>query len=156
MAGTAESSQPRLGNRWRLTAWGGGALFLLLPLLAMQFTGQVNWSTRDFILAGVLIGGVGLLLELAVKVSRNRAYRAGVASALAAGLLIVAASGAVGMIGNEDNGFNLLFLVAIAIAAFGSLAARFRPAGMALAMAVAAAAHLCAALAAMSSDLQRR
>lgn len=139
-------------NPWRIAAWGLATLLLLLPLVAMQFTAEVDWTASDFLFAGILVGGVGLALELAVRMSRNRSYRTASGVALAAAFLIVWSNAAVGMIGDEDNSYNLLFLGVIAFALLGSIAARFRAAGMALAMAVAAAAHLAAALGGLSAD----
>ncbi len=37
---------------------------LLLPAVAMRFTSEVNWTTTDFVFAGLLLGGGGLLFEL--------------------------------------------------------------------------------------------
>jgi hypothetical protein len=51
------------------------AFILLLPLVAMQITDEVNWGLADFVLAGALLGGTGLLLELAARKPRNIAYR---------------------------------------------------------------------------------
>ena len=119
----------RRGFPWRIAAWGIAALLLLLPLVAMQFTDEVQWTIFDFIFAGVMIGGVGLLFEMAVRMARNNAYRLGVAFALAAAFLIVWASGAVGMIGNEDNPYNFFHGV-IALALAGDCRA-LRAAGMA-------------------------
>lgn len=139
-------------NPWRIAAWSLAALLLLLPLVAMQFTAEVNWTASDFVFAGVLIGSVGLALELAVRMSRNRAYRAGIAFALAAAFLILWSNGAVGMIGDEDNSYNLLFLGIIGLALLGSIAARFRAAAMAHTMIAAAVAHLAVALGGLSID----
>jgi hypothetical protein len=36
------------------------ALLLLIPLIAMQFTDEVNWSISDFMVAGALLLGTGL------------------------------------------------------------------------------------------------
>ena len=58
------------------------------------------------------------------------------------------------MIGSEDNPYNLLFFGVILLALAGAVAARFRPAGMALAMAVAAAAHSAVAVGGMVEDLR--
>src|SRR5688500_12362544 len=129
------------GFPWRIAAWGTAALLLLLPLVAMQFTDEVAWTGFDFIFAGVMIGGVGRLFEMTVRMARDNAYRSGVGFALAAAFMIVWATGAVGMIGNEDDPYNLLFIGVIGLALAGAIAARFRAAGMARAMAVAAAAH---------------
>jgi hypothetical protein len=40
---------------------------LLIPLLAMQFTNEVNWSVSDFIIMGGLLFGTGLLCELIMR-----------------------------------------------------------------------------------------
>lgn len=139
-------------NPWRAGGWGIAACLLLLPLVAMLFTDEVNWTVGDFIFIGLLIGLVGLAFELTVRVSRNWSHRAGVAAALAASFLTVWVNGAVGMIGSEDNAYNLLFLGVIGVALLGTVVARFRPAGMALAMSVAAVAQVVLAVIGMSSD----
>jgi hypothetical protein len=142
------------GSPWRIAGWGLAALVILTPFLAMQFTSGVNWTGSDFIFAALLIGGVGLLFELTVRMSNSRYYRAGVGLALAAGFLTIWASGAVGMIGNEDNPLNLMFGGVLAIALLGSAIAGFRPAGMVRAMAAAAAAQLVASMIGMFTDLR--
>ena len=42
------------GNRWRIAAWSIAAGLLLLPLLAMQVTDQVDWNLADFAVADLL------------------------------------------------------------------------------------------------------
>lgn len=57
------------------------AFLLLLPFVAMQFSTEVNWSAGDFVVAGVLLLGTGLLCELVlrkVKTTRNRIILVGV------------------------------------------------------------------------------
>lgn len=152
MANGGDILEARPMRPWRAVAWGLAALLLLLPLVAMQFSNEVNWTVGDFLFAGLLIGIVGVTFELTVRVTRNWAHRAAVVSALAAGFLTIWANGAVGMIGSEDNPYNLLFFGVILLALAGSVAARFRPAGMALAMAVAAAAHSAVAVGGMVED----
>lgn len=152
MTGTIETHSGRRWNGWRIGGWGFGALLLLAPAVAMQFDTGVNWTIFDFLFATVLIGLVGGALELVVRMSASWTYRAGAALALAAGFLLVWVNGAVGMIGSEDNPFNLLFGGVIAVALAGALVARFRPTGMALAMAAAAAAQACVGLAGISTD----
>jgi hypothetical protein len=43
------------------------ALILLVPLLAMQFTDEVAWGVFDFVVAGTLLGGTGLIHQLAAR-----------------------------------------------------------------------------------------
>lgn len=57
------------------------ALLLLVPFLAMQFGEEVNWTLIDFVVAGVLLLGTGLLIELVlrkVKKTSNRIIICGV------------------------------------------------------------------------------
>jgi hypothetical protein len=51
------------------------ACILLVPLVAMQITDEVDWGLADFVIAGALLGGTGLLLELAARKPGNFAYR---------------------------------------------------------------------------------
>jgi hypothetical protein len=138
----------------RPVAWGGAALLLLLPLLAMRFAPEagVDWTVGDFVIAGLMLGTVGLALELVVRMSRSWYSRIGGAVALAAGLLLVWANGAVGYIGSEDNPYNLVFFGVILVALAGSAIARFRAGGMAWAMLAAALAHAAAGLGGLSED----
>ena len=58
-ADTGESG--RRANRWRIAGWAAAALILLLlPLVAMQFTDEVNWDVADVAVAGALLVGVGI------------------------------------------------------------------------------------------------
>ena len=40
---------------------------LLIPLIAMQFTPEVNWTFIDFVVAGVLLLCTGLVLEFILR-----------------------------------------------------------------------------------------
>lgn len=139
-------------NPWRIALWGLAVALLLVPAVAMRFTAEVNWTAGDFLFAGLLIGGVGGLFELAVRVTPNPAYRGGVAAALAAAFLIFWANGAVGMIGDEGNAYNLVFYGVILLALAGAVVARFRAKGMALAMLAAALAQAAGGVGGAFSD----
>ena len=142
------------GSWWRMAGWGMAALVLLLPLVAMRFTDEVNWTVGDFIFAALLIGSVGLAYELTVRASRSWPFRAAIAVALAASFLTIWVNGAVGMIGSEENGYNLLFLGVILLALCGAVVAGFRAGGMALAMAAAAIAQAALGIVGAASDLR--
>lgn len=73
------------------------ALLLLLPLIAMQFTTEVNWTLSDFVAAGVLLFGTGLLCELAIRKIKNTKYRFATITAILLVLLLVWAELAVGL-----------------------------------------------------------
>lgn len=139
-------------NPWRVAGWGLVALLLLLPAAAMQLTSEVNWTASDFVFAAILMCTVGGLFELAVRMRRGAAYRGGVGAALAAAFMIVWATGAVGMIGDEADAYNLYFFAVIIVGLAGAAVARFRAQGMACAMLVAAAAHVAVSVAGMTID----
>lgn len=126
------------GSRWTLVYWGAAALALVTPLVAMQFTEEVDWSPLDFVFIGALLGFVGLGIELVVRRSGSIAYRAAAAVALMTALLLVWINGAVGIIGNEHEDANVLFAGVLAVALLGALVARFRPGAMSWVMVAAA------------------
>lgn len=83
-------------NRALLWVGLGTGLVLLIPLLAMQFTSQVNWSVTDFVVMGVLVFGAGSVYALiAGRSPRRRRVVAG--AVLAAGFLYLWAELAVGI-----------------------------------------------------------
>ena len=141
MVGNAENGGERRGSRWRIAAWAVAALILLLPLVAMQFTDEVNWTVADFVFAGVLLIGTGLTYELSVRKSGDIAYRAAVGVALAAAFTLVWVTGAVGIIGSEDEPANLMYFGVLAVGIIGALIARFQPQGMARALVATALAQ---------------
>ncbi len=49
------------------------AIFLSIPLIAMQFTNAVQWTLFDFLVAAVLLFSTGLVCELVLrKVKKNK------------------------------------------------------------------------------------
>ncbi len=153
MAGDTENGGGRRWSRWRIAAWSAAALILLLPLVAMQFTDEVNWDVADFAVAAALLVGVGVAYELAVKKTGDTAYRWAVGIALAAAFLLVWVNGAVGIIGSEDNPANLMYGGVLAVGAIGALIARFKPRGMAHALFAAALAQASVAVVALIAGL---
>ena len=107
---------------------------LLMPLLAMQFTDEVAWGVFDFAVAGALLGGTGLIHQLAARRSGNIAYRAAVGVALAAALILVWLILAVGVIGETGDRADLMYGGVLVVGITGAVIARFQPEGMARAL----------------------
>ena len=51
------------------------SFLLLVPLIAMQFTQEVAWSKRDFIIAGSLLLVTGLMCEFIMRKVKKAPYR---------------------------------------------------------------------------------
>lgn len=118
---------------------------LLIPLLAMQFTGEVDWDETDFIVMGILIFATGFSYKLVTMKSGNVMYKTGVGLAFLTGFLLVWVNLAVGIIGSEDNPVNLLYFGVLAVGIIAALFTRFQPKGMAFVMFAIAVAHTLAA-----------
>ena len=154
MANTQATGAPRGWNVWRTAGWSIPVLLLLLPAVAMQFSDDVVWTASDFVFAGLLFGSVGLAFEFIVRKSSSLAYRCGAGLAVLTAFLTVWANGAVGMIGSEDNPFNLLFGGVLFIALIGAVLARLEPVGMVRAMVVTAIAQVAVGAAGLSTDVR--
>jgi hypothetical protein len=50
-------------------------LVLLVPFVWMQFSDDAAWSGADFVLAGALLVGTGVVLELAARHARSPVFR---------------------------------------------------------------------------------
>jgi hypothetical protein len=74
------------------------ACILLLPLVAMQITDEVDWGVADFVLAGALVAGTGLLLELAARKPRKLAYRGAAIGVAVAAIVLGEADDAPGLV----------------------------------------------------------
>ncbi len=87
---------------------GGILLFatiiLIIPIIAMQFSKEVNWTLSDFIVAGTLLFGTGLLLELVLRKVKKIRTRIILFSIIIASLLITWIELAVGIFGSPLAG----------------------------------------------------
>jgi hypothetical protein len=105
----------RTANRPAIRVALATACILLVPLVAMQFTDEVDWGVFDFVFAGALLGGAGLLLhQLAARRAGNIAYPT-VATAVGA-LAIV--------LGQADDAPGLVLFGGLLIVATVALVAR--------------------------------
>ncbi len=80
------------------------ALLLLIPFVAMQFTNEVKWSPFDFIVAGVLLLGTGLLCELVMRKVKKIEHRIAICAAILLALFIIWLELAVGIFGTPFAG----------------------------------------------------
>ncbi len=105
-------------------------VIMSLPLVAMQFTHEVNWSPADFAIAWSLMAGVGMAYHLATSRERNFLYRMAMGLALVTAFVLVWVNLAVGIIGNEDHPANRMYFGVLVIGCLGAGLARLKPLGM--------------------------
>ena len=79
-------------------------LLLLIPLVAMQFTAEVNWTAGDFVVGGVLLFGAGLLAELAMRKIKKFSHRIVLGVTILVLLLFTWVELAVGILGTPFAG----------------------------------------------------
>ena len=146
MTGTLAFGNGGRSNSLRPFIWGAAAGLLLLPAVAMQLfpQGGVNWTAMDFAVMGAMLAiGCGLY-ELGAWMSGNTAYRAGFGLAALTAFLTLWVNLAVGMLGSENDGINLMFAAVLGVAAVGGSIAALKPVGMSRAMIATAVAQLLA------------
>ncbi|UFK99012.1 hypothetical protein LL667_09685 [Kaistella faecalis] len=80
------------------------ALLLCIPLIAMQFTKEVNWSGSDFMIGGILLFGTAAVVDLVLRNVRTRRNRLILTSLVLAVLFLVWAELAVGVFGTPFAG----------------------------------------------------
>lgn len=80
------------------------ALILLIPLIAMPFTDEVNWGVLDFIIAGFLLVSTGGLLEFANRKIAKSNYKIAISILIVIAFLMVWAELAVGIFGSPLAG----------------------------------------------------
>ena len=101
------------------------AAVLLVPLTAMQFTEEVNWDGLDFVVAWLLMAGVGgaytVIANRLAGASGDADYRAGAGVALGTAFVLM-----------------WMNLAVFAVGTVGALIARFEPTGMACTLATTA------------------
>lgn len=80
------------------------AVLLFIPFTAMQFTAEVDWSLSDFVIAGILLLGTGLLIELVLRLVRTPLQRLVLCGVILLALFLVWAELAVGVFGTPFAG----------------------------------------------------
>lgn len=81
----------------------GTALILLVPLIAMLFTDEVQWGVFDFVLIGALLLGAGISYEfITTKVAPK--HRGAIAVVFIAAVVLIWVELAVGVFGSPFAG----------------------------------------------------
>ena len=79
-------------------------LLLLIPLIAMQLTEEVNWTIADFIIAATLLISTGLILTYIIKKVKKPIFRIVLSMTLLIILMLVWIELAVGIFGTPLSG----------------------------------------------------
>lgn len=72
-------------------------ILLMIPLIAMKFMEDVNWTLFDFVVAGLLLFGTGILCLLAASKIKKPRYRIAALLIIVTVLLVIWIELAVGI-----------------------------------------------------------
>ncbi len=117
------------------------ASILAIPLIAMLFTQEVQWTLFDFVFVGTLLFGTGLGFELISRRANCVEYKIAVGISALTVLFLVWINGAVGIIGDNDNGTALMYFGVLFIGLLGCIVSRLKPRGMSYALFTVATAQ---------------
>ena len=76
------------------------SFLLLIPLIAMQFTDEVNWTIIDFVIAGGLLFGAGVISEIVLRKINSLNHKVGLVSAILIIVILIWIELAVGIFGS--------------------------------------------------------
>jgi len=125
------------GTTTRRIVWAIVGVLIVALLTAMQFTDEVQWN--EAVAYGVILLLAGGAYELWLWLrTRNGTYRIAFDVGLLGVFLLGWVSGAVGIIGSENQPVNLMYWAVPAVLIIGSLISRFKPRGMAYTLFTAA------------------
>lgn len=85
------------GSCRRALLWGALGAMYLVPVIAMLIAGDTQWTPFDFAAAALLLGGLGLAIELAIRFGPSSRARWMLASASVLMAAAIWADGAVGI-----------------------------------------------------------
>jgi hypothetical protein len=86
-------------NKRLIGILAAAALLLLIPFLA-----DAPWSLFDFVLAGVLLFGAGLVFEMILRTIKKFEHRIAISAVVLAALLLIWIELAVGLFGTRFAG----------------------------------------------------
>jgi hypothetical protein len=130
------------------------AIILMIPLIAMQFTNEVNWSVADFIVMGILLFSTGTAYVFISRQGANFVYKAAVAASIGTTFLLIWVNLAVGLIGSGPHAGNMTYIGVVAVVIFGTFLSRFTARGMELTMFAASFSLVLVAVIALVTGMQ--
>jgi uncharacterized membrane protein len=80
------------------------ALVLAIPLTAMQFTHEVDWTLSDFVIAGILLLVTGTAYVVGARMARTKGQRLLVGILVGITFLLIWIELAVGLVGTPFAG----------------------------------------------------
>src|SRR5690606_41506393 len=95
MAGHSGHQNDWTGNPWRIARWAIVPVLLLIPLIAMQFSEEVQWTLFDFVFVAVVLSGALIAYEVATRISSLTTYRMAAAVAILTSVMLLWITGAV-------------------------------------------------------------
>lgn len=105
-------------------------LLLSIPLIAMQFSTEVDWKIGDFLIMGALLFSLGFSYVLITRSATNFIHRAAAGLAIVSTFLLIWANLAVGLIGSGPNPGNLLYIGVVGVVITGTMLSQFTAKGM--------------------------
>ncbi len=106
------------------------ALILCIPLVAMQFSNEVDWSAFDFLIMGLLLFVTGFGYLIMTRYVNNFTYKAAIAMAVGSTFMMIWANLAVGLIGSGPHAGNWMYLSVLVVGLIGTILSRFSATGM--------------------------
>jgi len=91
-------------NQTSVFIYSAAAFVLLIPLIAMQFTTEVNWTTSDFLIMGVLLFSTAFAIDFVLKKVKTFKSRLILVFGILALLILIWAEMAVGIFGSPIAG----------------------------------------------------
>ena len=91
-------------NKKTIAIFSVAALLLAIPLIAMQFTNEVNWTGSEFAMMGILLFTTAFLIDLAMKRMNSLNKKILVIAMVLLTFFLVWAELAVGIFGTPFSG----------------------------------------------------
>jgi hypothetical protein len=132
----------------------GTAIILMIPFVASQFTNEVQWTLFDYLVAGGLLFVTGSAWLFLSRHAQSMSYNIAAGLALFTTLFLVWANLAVGVVGSENNAFNLLYFGVALVVMLGALFTRCSANGLSITLFTAALMQASTIFIALLVDMQ--